>query len=151
MGELVPGGQDVLVHGCHNRGVQWDGTRWSTTILRWWRPTTRRLAPAGLFAQRGGSLVFLSLSHERETCWLAQWKQWLWVFSPQEVNVSYNVGQRKVNHFQRGHSIQFLQILAPHKYVLSNLEKDNLRVMGLDFNPTMKFDTYCWGNDFVWY
>ena len=72
-------------------------------------------------------------------------------FCPQEVNLSYNVGQRKVNHFQRGHSIQFLQILAPHKYVLSNMEKDNLCVMSLDFNPTMKFDTYCWDNDFVWY
>ena len=72
-------------------------------------------------------------------------------FSPQEVNLSYNAGQRKVSHFQRGHSIQFLQILAPHKYVLSTMEKDNLRVMSLDFNPTMKFDTYCWDNDFVWY
>jgi len=72
-------------------------------------------------------------------------------FNPQEVNLSYNVGQRKVSHFQRGHSIQFLQILAPHKYVLSTMEKDNLRVMSLDFNPTMKFDTYCWDNDFVWY
>ena len=41
-------------------------------------------------------------------------------FHPQEVNLSYNVGQRKVSHFQRGHSIQFLQILAPHKYVLSD-------------------------------
>ena len=61
------------------------------------------------------------------------------------------MGQRKVCHFQRGHSIQFLQVLAPHKYVLSTMEKDNLRVMSLDFNPTMKFDTYCWDNDFVWY
>ena len=72
-------------------------------------------------------------------------------FSPQEVNLSYNVGQRKVPHFQRGQSFQFLQILAPHKYVLSDNEKDNLRVMSLDYNPANKFDTYCWNNDFLWY
>ena len=72
-------------------------------------------------------------------------------FHPQEVNLSYNVGQRKVSHFQRGHSIQFLQVLAPHKYVLSDNEKNNLRVMSLDYSPVNKFDTYCWNNGFLWY
>ena len=72
-------------------------------------------------------------------------------FDPQAVNLSYNVGQRKVSHFQRGHSIQFLQVMAPYKYKLSDNEKDNLRVMSMDYNPANKFDTYCWNNDFLWY
>ena len=68
-------GQNVLVHSTHNWGVQWYGTRWSATML-WWRPTpTIRLASAGLFAQRGGGLVFLRLSHEWETLGLLNGNQ----------------------------------------------------------------------------
>ena len=63
VGKFVPRGQDVLVYGCHNRGVQWHGTRWSATILRRWPPPTRRMASTGLFAQCGRGFVFLSLAH----------------------------------------------------------------------------------------
>jgi len=72
-------------------------------------------------------------------------------FEPQAVVLAYNVGQQKVNHFQRGQSVQFLQVLSPHKYKLSNMEKDNLRVMSMDYNPANKFVTYNWNNDFLWY
>ena len=72
-------------------------------------------------------------------------------FEPQAVNLAYNVGQKKVNHFQRGQSVQFLQVLSPYKYILSNVEKDNLRVMSMDYNPANKFVTYNWNKDFLWY
>ena len=72
-------------------------------------------------------------------------------FEPQATNLAYNVGQKKVNHFQRGQSVQFLQVLSPCRYKLSNMEKDNLRVMSLDYNPADKFVTYSWNNGWVWF
>ena len=40
-------------------------------------------------------------------------------FEPEAFNLAYNLGQ-KANHFQRGQSVQFLQVLSPFRYKLSN-------------------------------
>lgn len=63
-------------------------------------------------------------------------------FCPGAINLAYNVGQKKVNRFQRAQSVEFLQVLSPFKYKLSKMEQNNLRVMSLDFNPADKFLTY---------
>ena len=72
-------------------------------------------------------------------------------FSPNEMNLAYNLGQRKVSHFQRAQSIQFLQIHNPFRYKLSDMERDNVRVMSLDFCPADKFQVYTWNNGWMWY
>ena len=69
-------------------------------------------------------------------------------FNPDPMNLAYHNGQKKTNHFQRGQSIQFLQVLAPCNYLLSNYEKDNMRVM---YNPAQKFEAYSWNSGWIWY
>ena len=73
------------------------------------------------------------------------------VFCPEAMNLAYNVGQRKTSHFQRAQSIQFLQVHSPFRYKLSTMERNNLRVVSLDFNPADKFVVYSWNNGWMWY
>ena len=42
--------------------------------------------------------------------------------------------------------MQFFQVLSPFRYKLSDNEKNNLRVMSIDYNPGDKFVTYSWNN-----
>ena len=42
--------------------------------------------------------------------------------------------------------MQFFQVLSPFRYKLSDNEKNNLRVMSIDYNPADKFVTYSWNN-----
>ena len=71
-------------------------------------------------------------------------------FQPDPINLAYHNGQKRTNHFQRGQSVQFLQVLAPCKYLLSDKENVNMRVMQITYNPAQKFETYCWNNGWIW-
>ena len=60
------------------------------------------------------------------------------------------VSQKKLSSFQRGYSVQVLQVHAPHNYRLTEAEKNNLRALHLNYNAANKFDKHNWSNGWIW-
>ena len=65
-------------------------------------------------------------------------------------NQIHHMSQKKLSSFQRGYSVQVLQVHAPHNYRLTSNEMDNLRVIHLSYNAIDKFDKYNWENGWIW-
>ena len=62
----------------------------------------------------------------------------------EEHNLIHHQSQKMVTSFQRGYSVQVLQIHAPYDYQLTNKEMNKMRVMHLQYNAIDKFDRYNW-------
>ena len=56
---------------------------------------------------------------------------------------------KMLTSFQRGYSVQVLQVHAPYDYVFTEAEKNNLRAMYLNYNAANKFDKYNWSNGWI--
>ena len=69
---------------------------------------------------------------------------------PSPNNLVNHNAMRKTTHFQRGHSVQYLQIHSNNKYKMDEQEKLSTRVLELNYNPSRKFDKYCWNNGWLW-
>ena len=65
-------------------------------------------------------------------------------------NMVHHMSQKKLSSFQRGHSVQVLQVHAPHNYRFTEAEKNNLRAVHLNYNAANKFDKYNWSNGWIW-
>ena len=65
-------------------------------------------------------------------------------------NLCFHHGQKKTNCFQRGQSVQFLQVLNPFFYKLTDNEKNNMRAMHVKYDPTERFEIYNWKSQWVW-
>ena len=65
-------------------------------------------------------------------------------------NLIHNTSQKMVTSFQRGYSVQVLQVHAPYNYSMTRTEMDNLRVIHLRYNAIDKFDRYNWQNGWIW-
>ena len=72
-------------------------------------------------------------------------------FCPESFNLAYHHGQKRVNNFQRGQSVQFLQVLSPHSYKMSQVEMDNLLIKEVEYNPCKKFSQYTWRTGWTWF
>ena len=68
----------------------------------------------------------------------------------EEHNLIHHQSQKMVASFQRGYSVQILQIHAPYDYQLTNKEMNKMRVMHLQYNAIDKFDRYNWENGWIW-
>ena len=69
-------------------------------------------------------------------------------FNP--YNMATHLTSKKLSSFQRGYSVQVLQVRAPHNYRLTMEEKDNLRAVHLSYNAADKFDRYNWATGWIW-
>jgi hypothetical protein len=67
-----------------------------------------------------------------------------------DYNMCHNMALRKMSTFQRGYSVQMLQVHSPYKYKLTMEEQDNLRVIQLGYNAADKFKVYKWSNGWIW-
>eukprot|EP00439_Symbiodinium_sp_Y106_P086734 s314_g35.t2 len=65
-------------------------------------------------------------------------------------NMVHRMSQKMLTSFQRGYSVQVLQVHAPYDYVFTEAEKNNLRAMYLNYNAANKFDKYNWSNGWIW-
>ena len=65
-------------------------------------------------------------------------------------NLIHHQSQKMVTSFQRGYSVQVLQIHAPFDYQMTNKEMNKMRVMHLQYNAIDKFDRYNWENGWIW-
>lgn len=66
-----------------------------------------------------------------------------------QYNWSSHMMQKNNNHFQRGYSLSYSQILE--KYNLSNEELNNILVFNIqNYNAVDLFDRYTWNKGFVW-
>ena len=62
-----------------------------------------------------------------------------------------HLATRKVNTFQRGYSMQMVQVLQGHNYVLTKSELDNTIVLYYrGYNVLQLAQRYTWANGFVW-
>ena len=64
-------------------------------------------------------------------------------------NTVHHMSQQMLTSFQRGYSVQVLQVHAPYDYVFTEAEKNNLRAMYLNYNAANKFDKYNWSNGWI--
>lgn len=64
---------------------------------------------------------------------------------PSPNNLVNHNAMRKTTRFQRGHSVQYLQVHSGNRYKMDEQEILNTRVTELDYNLSRKFDKYCWG------
>ena len=65
-------------------------------------------------------------------------------------NMVHHMSQKKLSSFQRGYSVQVLQVHAPHNYRFTEAEKNDLRAVHLNYNAANKFDKYSWSNGWIW-
>ena len=65
-------------------------------------------------------------------------------------NMVHHMTQKKLSSFQRGYSVQVLQVHAPHNYRMTEAEKNHLRAIHLNYNAANKFDKYNWENGWIW-
>ena len=68
----------------------------------------------------------------------------------EEHNLIHHMSQKMVTSFQRGYSVQVLQIHAPFDYQLTSKEMNKMRVMHLRYNAIDKFDRYNWESGWIW-
>lgn len=66
-------------------------------------------------------------------------------------NWSSHNSYKPVNHFQRGHSVQYSQVIAGDRYNLSQFEKTKVLLCNVtQYDVTMLFDRYTYDKGFVW-
>ena len=61
-------------------------------------------------------------------------------------NMAHHMAGKKLSSFQRGYSVQVLQVHAPHNYRFTEAKKNNVRALHLNYNAANKFDRYNWSN-----
>ena len=57
---------------------------------------------------------------------------------------------KKASTFQRGYSVQVLQIHSPFNYKLVEQETSNIRILHMKCNASTKFQNYKWSNGWIW-
>ena len=65
-------------------------------------------------------------------------------------NLCHNMAVKKASIFQRGYSVQVLQIHSPFNYKLVEQETNNIRILHMKYNAAMKFQKYKWSNGWIW-
>ena len=55
-------------------------------------------------------------------------------FAPQAHNYAHNLAVKTIPHFQRGYSVQILQVHAPQAYRLTTWECSTMKTMYLSYN-----------------
>ena len=71
-------------------------------------------------------------------------------FAPQAHNYAHNLAVKAISHFQRGYSVQILQVHAPQAYRLTTWECSTMKTMYLSYNVVDKFDQYSWQTGLLW-
>ena len=61
-------------------------------------------------------------------------------------NMVRHMSQKMLTSFQRGYSVQVLQVHAPYDYHFTEAEKNHLWALYLNYNAANKFDKYNWSN-----
>ena len=116
--------------------------------------------PGGIRAQNGWEQLILLPTSEEAVQWLAYHQSMghtmacdqtvVMAVSFDPHNLTHHNAVKKTSSFQRGYSVQVIQVHSPCSYRLTEWERNNLRTMVIDYNAAQKFQEYNWSSGWIW-
>ena len=105
--------------------------------------------PGGIRAHNGWEQLILLPTSEEAVQWLAYHQSMghtmacdqtvVVAVSFEPHNLAHHNAVKKTSSFQRGYSVQVIQVHSPYNYRLTEWERNNLRTMVIDYNAAQKF------------